>query len=153
MAKPDFFDSLFNSAMQRITEHVDDFVDDLLDSLEAEIDHVVLEAERGTTKKRKLFGRATPEPPPKSRKSRTTGPVSTVTRQRPLPTHYDQLEVHPHASRETIEAAYKSLAKRFHPDINQDKSPAAQERMRLINAAWTVLNDPKKRKEYDKSIL
>jgi hypothetical protein len=64
------------------------------------------------------------------------------------PTLYDELEVSPRASQETIRAAWVSLSKRFHPDITKD----ATGRMKRINAAWSTLSDPQRRREYDKSI-
>ena len=60
---------------------------------------------------------------------------------------YDVLEVSPHASKETIDAAYKSLSKRFHPD---NLKTGDAEHMRRINAAHMILGDDKKRKEYDR---
>ena len=66
------------------------------------------------------------------------------------PTHYDVLEVSPRASYETIEAAHRSLVKRYHPDVSKHKN--AEERMRQINFAWSILGDADKRKKYDKSI-
>lgn len=65
-------------------------------------------------------------------------------------TLYDDLEVSPHASEETIAAAYRSLAKRYHPDVAKHKSAA--ERMKQINAAWEILGDEKKRAAYNREI-
>jgi DnaJ-class molecular chaperone len=64
------------------------------------------------------------------------------------PTLYDELEVSPRASAETIRAAWVSLSKRFHPDIAKD----ATGRMKRINAAWSTLSDPVKRREYDRQL-
>lgn len=63
-------------------------------------------------------------------------------------TLYDELEVSPAASQETIAAAYKSLARRYHPDHNKHREAA--ERMRQINAAHQVLSDPGTRERYDR---
>lgn len=62
-------------------------------------------------------------------------------------TFYDVLEVSPHASQETIEAAYKSLARRNHPDIGGNSK-----KMVDINNAYGVLKDAVKRIRYDRSI-
>ncbi len=62
-------------------------------------------------------------------------------------TLYEVLEVSEGASKETLNAAYKSLAKRFHPDVCS--TPQAQERMKLITEAYSVLSDDEKRKGYD----
>jgi curved DNA-binding protein CbpA len=61
---------------------------------------------------------------------------------------YDELEVSPNASAEVIQAAYRSLAKRYHPDRNPGDASAA-DRMRRVNDANAVLSDPEKRARYD----
>ncbi len=63
------------------------------------------------------------------------------------PDYYDILQVAPRADREVIEAAYRRLAAKYHPDV--DPSPGATERMKLLNAAHEVLSDPEKRRAYD----
>lgn len=68
-----------------------------------------------------------------------------------MQTHYDVLEVARAASPETIAAAYRSLCKRYHPDIKQDCTLAAN-RMKQINAAYETLSDPVKRRLYDESL-
>jgi DnaJ-class molecular chaperone len=62
-------------------------------------------------------------------------------------TLYETLEVSESASKETIHAAYKSLAKRFHPDVAS--TPAAASRMALITEAYSVLSNDEQRKQYD----
>ncbi len=61
---------------------------------------------------------------------------------------YDVLSVSRSASQEEIKKAYRKLARRYHPDRNPDDR-AAEERFKEIQAAYDVLGDPKKRKEYD----
>lgn len=63
--------------------------------------------------------------------------------------YYDILEVSQKASKEIIEKAYKVLAKRYHPDLQQANKKEAEEKMKLINEAYEVLSDDEKRKEYD----
>jgi len=63
------------------------------------------------------------------------------------PDYYEILQVSPSAEQEVIEAAYRRLARKYHPDVNPD--PAAAQRMRLLNEAFEVLADPQKRAEYD----
>jgi len=65
----------------------------------------------------------------------------------PEPDYYKILQVHPTAEPEVIEAAYRRLARKYHPDVNQD--PAAAERMRDLNEAYDLLSDPNERSEYD----
>ena len=61
--------------------------------------------------------------------------------------YYEILQVNPRAEPEVIHAAYLRLAKKYHPDINRD--PQAAQRMKQINAAYEVLGDPSRRKDYD----
>jgi curved DNA-binding protein CbpA len=63
---------------------------------------------------------------------------------------YSELEVSPRASTETIQAAYRSLAKRYHPDI-VGSSPAALAKIKRLNVAHEVLSDPRRRREYDRN--
>ena len=63
------------------------------------------------------------------------------------PTYYDVLQVLPTAEQEIVEAAYRRLAQRYHPDVSDD--PDAAERMKQLNAAYQVLRDPRRRAEYD----
>ena len=65
--------------------------------------------------------------------------------------YYTILQVDPSADHEVIRAAYRSLAAKYHPDI--DPSSEATERMKLLNAAYEVLSDPVKRMEHDMSRL
>src|SRR6476620_1428819 len=52
------------------------------------------------------------------------------------------------ASQKEIKAAYRKLARKHHPDVNQgDKS--SEGRFKEINEAYEVLGDPDKRKKYD----
>ena len=46
-----------------------------------------------------------------------------------------------------IEAAYRRLARKYHPDVN--RSPDAELRMRELNAAYEVLRRPDQRAAYD----
>ena len=61
--------------------------------------------------------------------------------------HYEVLQVHPNAGPEVIRAAYRQLARMYHPDA--DNSAAANARMVEINLAYEVLGDPRKRAAYD----
>lgn len=61
--------------------------------------------------------------------------------------YYGTLQVDPHADQDVIEAAYRSLARKWHPDATSH--PEAGARMREINEAYAVLRDPVRRQEYD----
>lgn len=62
--------------------------------------------------------------------------------------YYKILGVGKSASKEEINKAYKKLARKYHPDLNQgDKK--AEESFKEINEAHEVLKDPEKRKLYD----
>jgi curved DNA-binding protein CbpA len=60
---------------------------------------------------------------------------------------YGALQVAPNADLEAIHAAYRRLARLYHPDLNP--RPEAAEQMRAINAAYRVLSDPRQRAAYD----
>ena len=65
-------------------------------------------------------------------------------------TYYRTLEVHEAATQEQIKAAYKTMVKRWHPDINPPpKGPECTMRMQHINKAYSVLQDPNSRAQYD----
>ncbi|HYM51486.1 MAG TPA: DnaJ C-terminal domain-containing protein [Candidatus Limnocylindrales bacterium] len=61
--------------------------------------------------------------------------------------YYATLGVARTASEKEIKSAYRRLARQYHPDVNKD--PQATERFKLINEAYEVLSDPKKRQKYD----
>jgi len=65
----------------------------------------------------------------------------------PFEDYYEILQVHYLAEPEVIEAAYKKLAQKYHPDIN--KSSATTEKMKKINIAHDILSVPEKRKSYN----
>ena len=63
--------------------------------------------------------------------------------------YYKILGVPRNATNEQIKKAYRKLAMQFHPDRNQGKEKWANEKFKEINEAFSVLGDPKKRKQYD----
>ena len=60
---------------------------------------------------------------------------------------YETLEISQNASQEEIKKSYRRLARKYHPDINKEKD--AEEKFKEINAAYEILSDEKKRKQYD----
>jgi len=66
-------------------------------------------------------------------------------------THYDNLKVSRDAPIEVIRAAFKSLAAKYHPDVNSGSKDASRI-MRIINTSYAVLSDPTKRAEHDRWI-
>ncbi len=62
--------------------------------------------------------------------------------------YYDLLSVKKDASIEEIKKAFRTLAKKYHPDRNPGDK-ASEEKFKEINEAYDVLSDPEKRKKYD----
>jgi curved DNA-binding protein CbpA len=61
---------------------------------------------------------------------------------------YKTLQVDSEADPEVIQAAYRRLAQKWHPDLAS--GPEAEDRMVAINRAWEIVGDPDRRAEYDK---
>jgi molecular chaperone DnaJ len=65
-----------------------------------------------------------------------------------LKDYYEILNVSKDASLDEIKAAYRKLAKKYHPDLNPNDKEAEQ-KFKEINEAYEVLSDPEKRRRYD----
>ena len=63
--------------------------------------------------------------------------------------YYEVLGLAPSASQDEIQRAYRSLARRYHPDLNTE--PGAAARFREVTEAYEVLSDPERRARYDRS--
>lgn len=61
--------------------------------------------------------------------------------------YYEVLGLTKGASSEEIKKAYRSLAKKYHPDVS--KEPNAEEKFKEVQEAYDVLNDPQKKSQYD----
>lgn len=67
--------------------------------------------------------------------------------------YYEILEVDKNASEEIIEKAYRTLAKRYHPDLQDgEMKKENEEKMKAINEAYDVLSNDFKRKQYDEGL-
>lgn len=62
--------------------------------------------------------------------------------------YYRVLGVSETASQKDIKSAYRKLSRQYHPDNNPDDR-AAEERFKEVSAAYDVIGDAEKRKEYD----
>jgi DnaJ-class molecular chaperone len=65
--------------------------------------------------------------------------------------HYATLGLDRRCTLAQIRAAYRALARQFHPDLNPD-SPAAVARTQELNAAHEILGDPGLRAAYDREL-
>ena len=63
--------------------------------------------------------------------------------------YYKTLGVAKSAAAKEIKAAYRKLARQWHPDVNPTKKKEAEEKFKEISEAYEVLSDPEKRKTYD----
>jgi len=74
--------------------------------------------------------------------------------ERGMPDQFDPyaiMQVGQDASQDDLQAAYRALARRLHPDLSTD--PGASAKMALLNAAWETLGDPTRRAAYDRTHL
>ena len=62
--------------------------------------------------------------------------------------YYDILGVGRNASDDEIKAAFRKLARQYHPDVS--KEPDAEEKFKEVNEAYGVLSDADKRARYDR---
>jgi curved DNA-binding protein CbpA len=65
----------------------------------------------------------------------------------PLDDPYEVLQVDPDAEREVIRAAYRTLARKYHPDV----SAGSRDRMAALNHAWGILRNASTRAAYDQA--
>ena len=62
--------------------------------------------------------------------------------------YYEVLGVDKSADQDTIKKAYRTLAKKYHPDIN--KAPEAVEKFKEVQEAYEILSDESKKSLYDR---
>ena len=67
--------------------------------------------------------------------------------------YYDILQINQNASPEIIEKAYKTLAKKYHPDLQEENNKKeAEEMLKEINEAYEILSNPEKKALYDQNL-
>ena len=64
--------------------------------------------------------------------------------------YYARLQVSPNATQAEIKAAFRRLARRYHPDLNPN-DPGALEKFRALHEAYEVLTDQVQRQRYDRT--
>ena len=62
--------------------------------------------------------------------------------------YYEVLGVDKSADDATLKKAYRTLAKKYHPDMNPDNKEA-EAKFKEVNEAYEVLSDPEKKAKYD----
>ncbi len=62
--------------------------------------------------------------------------------------YYEVLGVAKSANADELKAAFRKLARQYHPDVNE--AADAEEKFKEINEAYAVLSDPEKRAAYDR---
>ena len=63
--------------------------------------------------------------------------------------YYEVLGVSKTATPEEIKKAYRSLAKKYHPDVSTEEKEVAEAKFKEISEAYEVLSDQEKRQLYD----
>lgn len=64
-------------------------------------------------------------------------------------TYYEILEVSENATQDTIDMLYKNLISKYQPENFQGESKFAEEQLKKLNEAYSILSDPNERKKYD----
>ena len=70
-----------------------------------------------------------------------------------FPDHYTALGVDPTADQDVIAAAFRALAKKYHPDSGTAAGTASPERFAEVQEAYDVLGNPERRVQYDAELL
>jgi hypothetical protein len=150
------FDAFFDRIIDDVLDKVEDALAPTLEHLSGQVARTVKEqVDRASAG---AGASAQGHPRPRSQRSsqgHTQTPPPPRTPHSPPkrrePTLYDVLEVSPRASQETITAAWRAMAKKLHPDVN--KASGSAEAMKAVNLAYEVLNDPVRRRQYDREHL
>jgi curved DNA-binding protein len=65
--------------------------------------------------------------------------------------HYATLGLDRDCTRDDVRKAYRTLSKRYHPDLNAN-SASSRVRAQALNAAYEILSDPARRRAYDQEL-
>jgi curved DNA-binding protein len=65
-----------------------------------------------------------------------------------VPDYWDVLGLEPGADAVSLKRAFRAQARRWHPDLNGN-DPVAEERFKLVNEAYAVLSDPRRRELWE----
>lgn len=63
--------------------------------------------------------------------------------------YYDILGVAPSSEQEVVDAAYRAMMKKYHPDMWKGDPAVGEKKAKLLNEAYAILKDPARRKQYD----
>lgn len=68
--------------------------------------------------------------------------------------YYEILEIDRNASPEIIDKAYKTLAKKYHPDLQDEAhKKESEEKFKIINEAYQVLSNSEQKTLYDRTLI
>jgi DnaJ domain len=137
----DFFNELLDAVVDAVVDTAEPYIDKLAKEAVGNARRLV-DQQAATQPRATRTRRATHNPPP---------PQPPPPRHQPQPTLYDILQVTPHADLETIQAAYKSLAQRYHPD-KRPGDKKAEAMMKEITNAYSVLKREGTRLAYDRKV-
>ena len=65
------------------------------------------------------------------------------------PDYWSLLGLGPEADADQLKRAFRREARRWHPDLNGN-DPVAEERFKLVNEAYAVLSDPRRRSAWER---
>lgn len=63
--------------------------------------------------------------------------------------YYEILDISEKATQKEIKKSYKSLIKKYHPDIYEGDKSVAENKTKEINEAYEILSNPSSRQDYD----
>ena len=67
------------------------------------------------------------------------------------PDYWSILGISPSSTTDQLKVAFRKEARRWHPDLNGNDAEA-EERFKLVNEAYAVLSDPRRRSAWEESV-